>query len=96
MGLFIGASLLTILEILDFLCEVGRALAGRGGAGPKSPGRYALATCPCWSSGVPGQGTGVLLEPKALPKTLWHQPGNSPFSLPCQLQRSARPHPKRL
>ena len=23
MGLFIGASLLTILEILDYLCEVG-------------------------------------------------------------------------
>lgn len=24
MGLFIGASLLTILEILDYLCEVGQ------------------------------------------------------------------------
>lgn len=27
MGLFIGASLLTILEILDYLCEVGLGLA---------------------------------------------------------------------
>lgn len=40
MGLFIGASLLTILEILDFLCEVGRGPgSGRGGIGPLGPGK---------------------------------------------------------
>lgn len=35
MGLFIGASLLTILEILDYLCEVGLELQLGEGEGYK-------------------------------------------------------------
>lgn len=40
MGLFIGASLLTILEILDYLCEVGVGpqLRERGGSKLRDPG----------------------------------------------------------
>lgn len=37
MGLFIGASLLTILEILDYLCEVGLGPALGGGRKPRTP-----------------------------------------------------------
>ncbi|XP_060012358.1 acid-sensing ion channel 3 isoform X4 [Lagenorhynchus albirostris] len=48
MGLFIGASLLTVLEILDYLCEVGGPglqLWEAGRVTPQDPGvRYALAT----------------------------------------------------
>lgn len=39
MGLFIGASLLTILEILDYLCEVGLGpSSGRGKEARTGPG----------------------------------------------------------
>lgn len=46
MGLFIGASLLTILEILDYLCEVGpgpQLGEGETATGPRA--RWKLATC---------------------------------------------------
>lgn len=45
MGLFIGASLLTILEILDFLCEVG--LGPDWGRGHKSSHRIPDLTTAC-------------------------------------------------
>lgn len=37
MGLFIGASLLTILEILDYLCEVGHSPRHMGRTRPRVP-----------------------------------------------------------
>lgn len=42
MGLFIGASLLTILEILDYLCEVG--LSPSWGRGKESGHRRRMCT----------------------------------------------------
>lgn len=71
MGLFIGASLLTILEILDYLCEVG--LSPSWGRGKESGHRIWRKVCTghfphCLPPGVPRQGPGILLEPKALPK----------------------------
>lgn len=71
MGLFIGASLLTILEILDYLCEV--SLSPSWGRGKESGHRTWSKVCTghlphCLPLGDPGQGSGILLEPKALPK----------------------------
>lgn len=73
MGLFIGASLLTILEILDYLCEVG--LSPTWGRGKESMHKIQEKVCNghfphCLPPGVPRQGPGILLEPEALPKAL--------------------------
>lgn len=46
MGLFIGASLLTILEILDYLCEVGLGpQLGEGETATSPRARWKVATC---------------------------------------------------
>lgn len=84
MGLFIGASLLTILEILDYLCEVGQNPRCNGEeAGHKWPGRWMLTT---YSShlppGFPRQSPEVSLEQKELSKALWQCSGNTPIALP--------------
>lgn len=89
MGLFIGASLLTILEILDYLCEVG--LSPSWGRGKESGLRIWRKVCTghfrhCLPPGIPRQGPGILLEPKALPKAFWHQSGNNSFLLLCHPQ----------
>lgn len=84
MGLFIGASLLTILEILDYLCEVGQNPRHDGEElGHQCPGRWMLATYSCHlPPGFPRQSPGVFLEQKGLSKTLWQYSGNSPLALP--------------
>lgn len=84
MGLFIGASLLTILEILDYLCEVGQNPRHNGeGTGHKCPGRWMLATYSCHlSPGFPRQSPGVFLEQKELSEALWQHSGNSPLAFP--------------
>lgn len=72
MGLFIGASLLTILEILDYLCEVGLSLASeaRDEARIANAGSKQRATSPLSLLGHPRQSPAVLLEAEqeALPK----------------------------
>lgn len=88
MGLFIGASLLTILEILDYLCEVGLGPSfGRGKPGPRWGEEEVWADLlpDCLSPGVPRQGPGILLESEALPKALQHPSGNNLLFLPCHL-----------
>lgn len=84
MGLFIGASLLTILEILDYLCEVGQNPRHDGEeSGLKCPGRSMLATYSCClPPGFPRQSLGVFLEQKELSKALSQYPGNSPLPSP--------------
>ena len=69
MGLFIGASLLTILEILDYLCEVGgpgpqlgegeesrHSIAGWGWVGGSGKGMHP-AHCPIPPAGPPRTGS---------------------------------------
>ena len=98
MGLFIGASLLTILEILDYLCEVGQGPHCRGWEvgirAPRMRGKVCTGHLPsCLPPGVPRQGPGIFLEPTALPKALQHQSGNSPSSGALACSKGARPHP---
>lgn len=96
MGLFIGASLLTILEILDYLCEVGPGPSwGRGKESiHRIQEKVRAGHLPqCLPPGVPRQGPGILLEPKALPKALQHQSGNSPVFLPSISTVGALPLP---
>lgn len=79
MGLFIGASLLTVLEILDYLCEVGGPglqLWEAGRVKPQDPGvRYALATSSTASprcSGTESWDTsGTESAPKGTPAPTW-------------------------
>ncbi|XP_058389189.1 acid-sensing ion channel 3 isoform X1 [Diceros bicornis minor] len=97
MGLFIGASLLTILEILDYLCEVGPGLSWARGkeSSPRIQAKVRAGHLPhCLPPGVPRQGPGILLEPKGLPKALQHQSASGRAGQPSNPSSPPQPGPQ--
>ncbi|XP_052578123.1 acid-sensing ion channel 3 isoform X2 [Peromyscus californicus insignis] len=96
MGLFIGASLLTILEILDYLCEVGQNPRHDGEElGHQCPGRWMLTTYSCHlPPGFPRQSPGVFLEQKELSKTLWQYSASGRVEWPSNTRSPPQPGPQ--